>query len=409
MASGQNGFGGKTPRFEGFTNVKHVDMTNEVYHGSNAESVSNTRLKVHRENPQDYYQQYITGEIKKNDTPDMIFGRVFHVVVLEPHEEIHRDNFRRRTLAVFRPAEVPEREPDFRDDLEELWICSSPKPGVYRRSKLWGDLATDQDSADDDCCWVMTKEGCEIGFCAFEDFLIDGYAFKHVPDHVLSSSGSKAGKKYDAFREQHEGKVMYREAEWRHLIGMRREIYNHADAWDLLYNNSNPDSYRSEYSICGLDVATGLEVRCRIDRLKREDGRVIVMDLKTSRDASPRAWQKQADSDGLPTQAFIMTALAEEHFKQKIEYRYVVCDKDAPYRVEVFRLPPEYIEIGQDDYMRAITAFKKSVESWNWYPTSHGKTVTLGVPEWRMKKEVDHKVEWQDDGSEQELFAEDLF
>ncbi len=399
----------KTPNFEGFAEVRHVDMSNADYHGSDHEIVTNTRLKVHRENPQTYFQQYVTGEIKKNDTPDMIFGRVFHVVVLEPHEEIHRDNFRSGTLAVFRPADVPEREPDFRDDLEEIWFCQVPKPGIVRRSRLWGDLVGDEQDASRDCCWVMTREGCEVGFCAFEDFLLDGYAFRHVPEHVLSSSGSRAGKKWEAFRDEHEGEILYRDTEWRHLIGMRREIYNHADAWDLLYNNQNPDSYRSEYTIEGIDIATGLRARCRIDRLKKQDGAVYVLDLKTSRDASPKVWARQADGDGLPTQAFLMTSLAEEHFRQKIEYRYIVCDKEAPYRVEVFKLPDEYLEIGRDDYMRAVTAFKKSIDSWNWYPTSHGKTVTLGVPEWRMKSRQDQQVEWQDDGSEQEIYAEDLF
>lgn len=399
----------KTPRFEGFAEVKHVDMTNEAYHGSNAESVSNTRLKVFRDNPQAYYQQYVTGEIEKTDTPDMIFGRVFHEIVLEPHSAIHADNFRIGTLAVFRPANVPEREPDFRDDIEDLWITNIPKPGVFRRSKLWGDLEFKRDDAYSDCCWIHTRETSDVGFCAFEDFLLNGHAFKHIPDHVLSSAGAKTGKAWKEFEERNAGHYLFKSAEWRHLIGMRRELYNHSDAWELLYNNQNPDAYRSEFTIIGIDIATGLEVRCRIDRLKREDARTLVIDLKTSRDASPKVWQRQADSDGLPVQAFIMTELAEEFFKQKIEYRYVVCDKEPPYRVEVFKLPAEYIEIGRDDYMRAVTAFKKSVDTWSWYPASHGKTVTLAIPDHRMKKSLDQKVQWQDDGSEQELFAEDLF
>lgn len=398
----------KTPRFEGFANVRHVDMTNEEYHSSDPESVSNTRLKVHRENPQDFYQQYISMEIKKRDTDDMIFGRVFHVVVLEPHEEITEHNFRIGTLAVFRPSEVPEREPDVKDDVEELWLTNMPKPGVFRRSKHWGDISFQPDNADTDCCWVHTKEDGEVGFCAFEDFLLNGHAFRHIPEHVLSGAGSKTGKAWKAFEEEHEGEYLFKANDWRHLIGMRREIYNHSDAWELLYNNTSPDSYRSEYTIVGTDIATGIEVRCRIDRLKQLGGKIVI-DLKTSRDASPRAWQKQADGDGLATQCFIMTSLAEELFKEKIEYRYVVCDKDPPYRVEVFKLPQEFIDLGRDDYMRAITAFKRSLDNWHWYPASHGKTVTLTVPDYRMKKELDHKVHWTPDGSESdEIFAEDL-
>lgn len=399
----------KIPRFEGFAEVKHVDMTNEAYHGSNAESVSNTRLKVYRENPQEYYQQYVTGEIEKTDTPDMIFGRVFHEVVLEPHAAIHADNFRTGTLAVFRPAEAPEREPDLKDDIEELWLTNTPKPGVFRRSKLWGDLEFKKDDAYSDCCWIRTKETSDVGFCAFEDFLLNGHAFKHIPDHVLSSAGAKTGKAWKEFEERNAGHYLYKSGEWRHLIGMRRELYNHSDAWELLYNNQNHESYRSEYTICGIDIATGLEVRCRIDRLQHGTGRKVCIDLKTSREAAPYRWNNQAFGDGLHVQAFISKELAVEHFKEPIDYRYVVCEKLPPYRVEVFEPPDRFIEEGRDDYMRDITRFKKSVDTHNWYPASHGKTIKLTIPDHRMKKSLDNKVQWQDDGSEQELFAEDLF
>lgn len=392
----------QTPPFQGFTNVRALELRNDDYHASPGESLSNTRLKVHRENPQDYYQQFITGEMPFKETDDLIFGRVAHEVILEPHTPITEHTYDSGTLAVFRPAEEPKRKPDVYTGTEKIWIQRGMTAGVFRTSEVWGDLEGDD---EDPCCWLMTKEGATTGFCSFEDFHQNKHAFTHIPDSVLSSSGSRAGKKWTEFKDGHGG-VLYKSADWVKILSMRREIRAHQDAWDLLYNNTSEESYRTEFSIFGMDVATGLEMRCRIDRMKKIDGKMYVIDLKTSRDANPWKWQKQADTDGLATQAFIMKSLVEELFGLPVEYRYVVCDKEPSYRVEVFKVPDEFLEIGRDDYMRGVTRFKKSLDTWNWYPATHGKTVTLTVPEYRMKEEQDHKVHWADDGDESEVFAD---
>ncbi len=398
---------GFTPQFKGFTDVRHVDCSNEQYHNSNPESLSNTRLKIYRENPQDYYQMFYTGEIPKPDSDDMVFGRVFHKIVLEPHLPITRDNFNLGTVAVFRPFAVPPRAPDWQDSIEERWFVQLPQPGVIRRSETWGDVSTDPTDASLDCCWIRSSENSSVGFCAFEDFIQNGHAFRHVPEHVLSSSGSRAGKAWKAFEEEYEGEVLYKPDQWKHLVGMRREIFEHGDAYDLLYGASNLNAIRSEYTIIGIDVATGLEVRCRIDRMRLAAGQRTLIDLKTSRDSNPRKWNRQADSDGMAVQSFIMTELAKAHFGGDVEYRYVVCDKEPSYRVEVYKPPEAFIQNGRDQYMRDITRFKRSVSSGIWRPASHGKTVTLTIPEYRMKEQQDRQVQWKPTDDD-ELFADQV-
>ena len=398
---------GFTPQFKGFMEVRHVDCTNEQYHSSGPESVSNTRLKIFRDNPQDYYQMYYTGEIEKPETDDLEFGRAFHKIVLEPHVPVGRDSFHLGTLAVFRPCAVPPREPDWKDGVEERWFVQLPQPGVIRRSEVWGDLTSDPDASELDCCWIRSSQKSSVGFCAYEDFIQNGHAFRHIPEHVLSSSGSRSGKAWKQFEEDNEGEVLYKPSEWKHLVSMRRELCEHGDAFDLLYGETNPNAMRSEYTIVGIDVATGLEVRCRIDRMQMSGGRRIIIDLKTSRDSSPRKWNRQADLDGLAVQAFIMTELAKAHFGGDIEYRYVVCDKEPSYRVEVFKPPEQFIQNGRDQYMRDITRFKRAVTSGIWRPPSHGKTITLTIPEYRMKEEQDRQVQWKPTDDD-ELFADQV-
>lgn len=398
---------GFTPQFKGFMNVRHVDCTNEQYHGSNPESVSNTRLKIYRENPQDYYQMFYTGEIPKPDSDDLTFGRVFHKVVLEPHVPITRDNFNLGTMAVFRPFAVPQRAPDWQDSVEERWFVQLPQAGVIRRSDTWGDVTTDVSDDSLDCCWLHSSSQSNVGFCAFEDFIQNGHAFRHIPDHVLSKSGGRSGKAWDAFEEEHAGEILYKSNEWKHLIGMRREIYEHGDAYDLLYGESNQNAIRSEYTIIGTDIATGLEVRCRIDRMRLINGHRIIIDLKTSRDSNPRKWNRQADSDGMAVQSFIMTELAKAHFGGDVEYRYVVCDKEPSYRVEVYKPPAEFIQNGRDQYMRDMARFKRSINSGVWRPGSHGKTVTLTIPDYRMKEEQERQVQWKP-MNDDELFADQV-
>jgi len=60
------------------------DVSNEDYHGDR-EYVSSSVLKLILKDPERYYKQYITGEVKAPTSNAFDFGSYIHTLVLEPH------------------------------------------------------------------------------------------------------------------------------------------------------------------------------------------------------------------------------------------------------------------------------------------------------------------------------------
>ena len=357
-----------------FDNIRHEPFTNQQYHSQPAMSVSNSRLRVFKENPRKFYLQYVTGELPKDVSGAMETGSAFHELALET-SLVTRETCLDMTLAVFHPSAPPERAPDVDNDFERIWLFDDH---VIRESNVWGEL-------DDGRIWDLVETE-SVGVSAYRPMVRDGEAFTAIPDSVLNKDGHKKGKNYEAFKKHNSG-VLMSGKQWREIVGMREEVYSHSKARELLFEGQGV----TEYSIVGTDVQYGFEVRCRIDRARHHDGAVYISDVKTSRDATPRKFEKQAINDGLHLQAFIMSELAAELFNAEIWYRYVVVDKTPPYRCEVFELEKELFEAAEVEYDRLLAELKVCFETGNWRPRTHGHINTIHTPTWMM----DHKISWK--------------
>ncbi len=357
-----------------FENVRHEPMTNEHYHASDYKSVSKTRLTVFMNDPQEFFQRWVTGEMEDHDTDAMCFGRIFHEMVLEKVGTVTASTWEHDTLAVFRPCRAPKREPDFVRNAEEIWVETMPQPGIIRRSAEWGDL--------DDRCWILkpSVSGQSTAFCAFADMHEDGKLFVHVPDSVLSD-GAKRGKAWTTFKEKHEDETLYKSSQWYSALSMRRRLRQHYDANRCLFQGGTP-----EYTLVGRCVETGLEVRTRLDYFKPVDGGTLICDLKTSRDAEPKAWNRQADQDGLNMQAAMVIGMAAHVFEGGIAFRFATIDKAAPFRPETFEIENEFLELGAEDYLKTAMAFQRCCDTGVWLHENFGTPQRLVTPAYKMVK-----------------------
>ena len=352
-----------------FDNVRHVDMTNAEYHSQDYKSISKTRLTVFQGDPQEFYQRWVTGEMKDKDTEAKLFGRIFHEMVLEGVGKVDATSWSSGTLAVFRPCAPSKREADIIKDHESIWITELPEPGIIRLSAEWGDL--------DDRSWHIVTDGVGIrsAFCSFNDMHKDGVLFRHIPASVLSEKGHKTTKEFKAFKAEHEGETLFDFDDWYKLLSMRRRLRQHGDANRCLFQGGVP-----EYTLIGRCVRTELEVRTRIDFHKIMDGGTLLVDLKTSRDATPKAWNRQADSDGLNMQAAIIVGMAAHVFGEDLDFRFATIDKSAPFRPETFEIEPEYLVLGAEDYANAIDHFRECVDSGRWLQRGFGTPQRLVTP-----------------------------
>ena len=352
-----------------FEDVRHIEMTNAEYHSQNYQSISKTRLTIFKNDPQEFYQRWVTGEMKDKDTEAKQFGRIFHEMVLESVGAVTSEDWNDGTLAVFRHCAQPRREPDIVMPGEKIWVTDLPQPGIIRQSSEWGDLETRS--------WRLVPDVTtqQTGFCAFADMHKNGMLFLHVPDYVLNEKGEKRTKEYRIFKESNPGKTLYDFDDWYKLLSMRRRLRQHGDANRCLFQGGQP-----EYTLVGKCARTGLEVRTRLDLFKYIDEGALIVDLKTSRDAAPAAWNKQADSDGLNMQAAMIVGMASHVMDCNIDFRFATIDKDAPFRPETFEIEPEYLVLGAQDYENSIDHFKECVDSGIWLHKGFGQPQRLVTP-----------------------------
>lgn len=365
-----------------FRNVRAENWPIEQYHDQPWTSLSASRLTTLRDNPQAYFQQFVSCEIEKPDTDAMRTGRLFHEVVLEQPIQFDESNWH-SSLGTFTQCRVPDGPPDLTGPYGEIWYRKHPLPGIVRRSATWGAVV----GSVWDQVPVPEAKGPWTGFCAFEDMLQNGHGFTAIPADVLNKDGNRMGADWKAFAAEHEGQILLKSAEWRAMATMRRELKAHRIARELLFEGAGG----TEFSIVAEDATYGVEVRTRIDKFRIHNGAVFVADIKTARDASPKFWSRAAISMKLYVQAYIMSRLAAEHFQMPVYYRYVVIDKKPPYRCEVFEVEPELIDIGEKQFDADLALFVRCRDSGIWRPPSHGKLVRIETPLWMQQ---DNAISW---------------
>lgn len=152
-------------------------------------------------------------------------------------------------------------------------------------------------------------------------------------------------------------------------------VRTHARAAKLL----EAASVREE-SIFWQDDETGVECKCRPDARAPSAG--IVVDLKTARDASPRAFARSVANFGYHIQAAHYTAGVRAAGHEAREFLFIVAETELPYGVAVYRLDPFAIECGERARVQALDLFAECQASGEWPSYGAGKIETIELPGW---------------------------
>ena len=134
---------------------------------------------------------------------------------------------------------------------------------------------------------------------------------------------------------------------------------------------------RREKPLFWTDNRTGLLCKCRIDALSSS----AAIDLKTTTDASSRAFQRDAMKYGYHLQAAHYLNGIEAVTRNRPDWYFIAVEKSAPYAVHVFKATDQFIEYG--DFMRdeLLEAVKRCTESGTWDGYSMDN---LDAPEWAL-------------------------
>lgn len=215
----------------------------------------------------------------------------------------------------------------------------------------------------------------------FHSLILEPETIRIVPAPACDRR-TKAGKaEYAEFCAVNEGAEVVSADEWEMLSGMACSIKDHPAANALLGGNG-----RAENSLFWKDVDTGVLCKCRPD-FYRADG--IVVDLKTTEDASPRAFmcsiakyryhvQSAFYSDGLTTALFPVKGFV-----------FVAVEKKPPYAVAVYQLDNQAVEAGRVLYKDELLKMAVCMVDNNW-PAYSTRIETLSLPDWAVREAIEN-------------------
>lgn len=204
----------------------------------------------------------------------------------------------------------------------------------------------------------------------------------HYPQSCLTAAGAKHSAKCKEFEEANPGKVCVKESDelcrWIHAVRM------HKAARALLETDGTHQA-----TIVWHDDEFDIDRRARLDFMHK-DG-VLIVDLKTTRtSASPQECANEAAKWGYHRQVPFYQDAVEELYGTRPPFFFIFVAKEPPYRVEVFELDEEFIEIGRKQNARGLRTYAECKRTGVWKPDTHGTMTVLSPPAW-----LRHQHEWE--------------
>ena len=187
---------------------------------------------------------------------------------------------------------------------------------------------------------------------------------------------TKAGKEaFAAFEASSAGKTVITADDAEQVMAMGRAIMRHPAAAMLL---GLPG--KAETTHMWTDAITGLECKCRPDWFT-DDG-TIVVDLKTTKDASQRGFRQSVANFAYHKQAaWYLHGLEQSTGKRPEQFIFICVESSAPYACAVYAADAEMIERGHEQAMRDLgkLAACRATDSW---PSYSDQIEMISLPAW---------------------------
>lgn len=181
------------------------------------------------------------------------------------------------------------------------------------------------------------------------------------------------------------GKTPLLRDEYEQVLGMAKAIRANPLAAALF----DPDHGRPEQSGYWIDKPTSITRRFRVDWLPESNGaRLLVPDLKTTVDASPRAISKTMANFSYGSQAsWYEEGLRALGVAESPVFLFVFVEKVPPYVVTVAQPSAEVLAWGQRRNRRAIELYKRCIDTDTW-PGYSDDVVHIDLPRWAANDEA---------------------
>ena len=165
------------------------------------------------------------------------------------------------------------------------------------------------------------------------------------------------------------GKTIIRRAQYDELIPLAAAIRSHPTVQELWREGGV-----TEHVV--LWDHDGMPMKCRPDWWHPNRG--VVLDIKTTTDASERAFSRACAAYGYHIQAHhYLTGTDAERFI------HIACEKEPPYAVAVYELDALSLAVGGEQWRRGIEVIREAQVSGRWTGYPEG-VQQLSLPAWML-------------------------
>jgi hypothetical protein len=174
------------------------------------------------------------------------------------------------------------------------------------------------------------------------------------------------------------------------VLGMAQSLQDHPAVRALRwFAQPTPGQAYNEasYYCDALPLLGGLPAKARLDRVivDRAAGRVSVLDLKSTDDASPLKFQRKAMDLGYDVQAAVYSHFAELAYDLPVDFYFLCVEKRAPYCAAIYQASADLIAGGRrkaTEAARTLTYLKTLPEGSAWPSYGGGEVMQLEPPGW---------------------------
>lgn len=193
--------------------------------------------------------------------------------------------------------------------------------------------------------------------------------------------GRRAGKVWDAFEEEQLaiGKSILNQKEYDSTLQIRNAVHSNPRAMEYLTDGA------SEQTLTWTLTAgeTVFECKGRADYV----GPRAIVDLKSTKDCSPRAFSRACQNYGYFGQAAWYSDGLYLSRGQRLPFKIIAVESTAPFLVTVFNVTPAVIAHGRDQYMTLLGKLDYCERTGFWGGYSEAEELDIEIPRWSGQQE----------------------
>jgi hypothetical protein len=206
------------------------------------------------------------------------------------------------------------------------------------------------------------------------------------PDYVLATNGAVSTKEAKEFRERcrASGRIAMKTAEAAQVRAMADSVRRVCGEWLKM------DALK-EQSVYWTDGDTGIRCKSRLDWLIETPKAIVVLDLKTTGDASPMAFRKRVEDlkYWLQDATYRDAAKSATQSDKPIHFYFIAVEDKFPFATALHRLDAEDVANAADGRRRAMASLANCLKSGEWAEPWESTINPLPLRRWAFDTSIE--------------------